>query len=57
MSITFIFDSVDQEIISVFTSGAFEKDQLNYLLDNARQYANDKIFPLYNELISKKYFK
>jgi len=57
MSITFLFDSVDKEIISVLTSGIFEKDQLNYLLDSAREYANEKIFPLYNELVSKKYFK
>ena len=57
MSMTFLFDSVDKEIISVLTNGIFEKDQLNYLLDNARQYANEKIFPLYNELVSKKYFK
>ena len=57
MSTTFLFDSVDKEIISVLTSGVFEKEQLNYLLDNARQYAVEKIFPLYNELVSKKYFK
>ena len=56
-SMTFLFDSVDKEIISVLTNGIFEKDQLNYLLDSAREYANEKIFPLYNELVSKKYFK
>ena len=39
------------------TSGLLDQDNLNNLLDNARQYAKDRIFPLINQIISEKYNK
>jgi exosome complex component RRP46 len=55
--ITFVFDSINRDIISVNTNGPFDQDQFNYLLDNARQYAADKIFSFQNQLITKEYLK
>ncbi|CAF0740349.1 unnamed protein product [Brachionus calyciflorus] len=57
MSGTFVFDSVDKDLISVNTSGVFDQDQFNFILNNARQYAIDKIFPLFNKLINQQYNK
>lgn len=55
MSATFVFDSVDKDLISVNTNGVFDQDNFNNLLNNARQYAMDKIFPLYIKLINERY--
>lgn len=57
MSATFVFDSVDKDLVSVNTSGLFDQDQFNNLLNNSREFAKDKIFPLYTNLINQKYIK
>ena len=54
---TFLFDSINKDIITVNLNGSLSQDQFNYLLNNAKQYAIDKIFPIYTDLINKKYSK
>lgn len=52
---TFVFESINKELIFMNTNGRMNQDTFNNLLNNARQYAIDKIFPLLFSLIENKY--
>ncbi len=54
---TFAFDSIDKDVIFMNTNGLLNQEHLNTLLDHARKYAIEKIFPLITKLTSEKYTK
>ncbi len=57
MIATFAFDSIDKDVIFININGQLDQDNLNNLLNNARQFAIDKIFPVINKLVGEKYNK
>ena len=56
LTITFVFDSVNQDLLLVSNqNGKFNRELFNYLLVNCRRYATRNLFPLFREKLSKKY--
>ena len=56
LTITFVFDSVNQDLLLINNqNGKFNRDLFNYLLVNSRRYATRNLFPFFQEKLSKKY--
>lgn len=54
LTATFVFDSAENDLIYVNTTGLFEPDQFDFLLKQARDYAVNKVFTYFNQVISNK---
>ena len=52
---TFLFDSISNESVSVTCSGPSDLATFQRLMAAAKQYAAEKIFPLYTQLVAAKY--
>jgi hypothetical protein len=53
---TFVFDSVNQDLIFIDTTGLYTQKQFNYLYDNSKSYSKN-IFNSYRKIIMNKYSK
>ena len=53
--ITFVFDSIDNDVMFVNTSGIFDQENFDLMLKGAQKYANEKLFVFFNKQIKKKY--
>ena len=53
---TFAFDSVNQDLIFIDTSGIYSHKIFNYLLDNAKAYSKN-LFNFYRKVVTNKYAK
>lgn len=51
---TFVFDSAENDLIFVNTTGQYEPEQFDFLLKKARDYAVDKVFTFFNKTIGNK---
>ncbi len=54
LTATFVFDSVENDLIFVNTSGQYELEQFDFLLKKARDYAVNNVFTFYNKTIANK---
>jgi exosome complex component RRP46 len=54
LTATFVFDSVENDLIFVNTNGIFEINNFNYLLLKAKDYCVNHLFTYFNKCISNK---
>lgn len=54
LTATFVFDSVENDLIFVNTTGQFEPEQFDLLLKKARDYAVHKVFSYFNQTVANK---
>ena len=55
--VTFVFDSIENDLMFVNTNGLFDKLKFGLLMESAKAYANQKLFTFFNQQISNKYEK
>ena len=53
--VTFVFDSIDTDVMYVTTSGMFDKVKFDLLLKSAQQYANENLFRFFAKKVEEKY--
>lgn len=53
--VTFVFDSIDNDVMFVNTSGVFSQENFDLMLKSAQNYANEKLFVFFNKQITEKY--
>ena len=53
--VTFVFDSIENDLMFVNTNGLFDKNEFGLLMESAKAYANQKLFTFFNQQLSKKY--
>ncbi len=55
LAVTFVLDSVDNDVVFVNTSGLFDLDSFNCLLKAAQDYANTHLFSFFSQQVKAKY--
>jgi hypothetical protein len=53
--VTFVFDSIDHDVMFVNTSGVFDQTAFDALLNSAQGYARANLFLFFNEQIKQKH--
>ena len=53
VTMTFVFDSLDNDLISIDSNGTLDKLQYSQMVSGAKRFAEDKLLPYFKQLTSK----